>query len=204
MKTSPQEAMWEGTFGDDYQARNAGMIHTNTAFFARALARTHGIRNMIEFGAGTGQNIEAIRNLLPEIECTAVEINTEAARQLDRPYVDVHVGSMHSYQTPTNPFDLVLTKGLLIHIAPSDLQKAYYKLHACAGRYILICEYYAPKCTMIPYRGHYDRLWKSDFAGYLLDAFPKSLRLLDYGFQYHRDPNWPQDDLNWFLLEKMP
>ena len=45
------------------------------------------------------------------------------------------------------------------------------------------------------------KLFKRDFAGELLDAFP-SLDLVDYGFVYHRDPNFPQDDMNWFLLEK--
>lgn len=201
---SAHETMWAGKFGDEYTARNQGAVAFNTSFFARALARTHGVRSMIEFGAGTGQNIEAIRNLIPEIECTAVEINAEAARHLDRPYVQVFQGSLFRYPTPTNPFDLVLTKGLLIHIQPKELRKAYHKLHACTRRYILLCEYYAPKETMIPYRGMNDRLWKRDFAGEMLDAYPKTLRLADYGFQYHRDPNWPQDDLNFFLLEKTP
>ena len=35
----------------------------------------------------------------------------------------------------------------------------------------------------------------------MLDRFP-DLRLLDYGFAYHRDPVFPQDDITWFLLEK--
>jgi spore coat polysaccharide biosynthesis protein SpsF len=26
--------------------------------------------------------------------------------------------------------------------------------------------------------------------------------LVDYGFAYHRDPAFPQDDITWFLLEK--
>jgi len=33
-------------------------------------------------------------------------------------------------------------------------------------------------------------------------AFYQDLQLIDYGFVYHRDPNWPQDDLHWFLMEK--
>jgi len=45
-------------------------------------------------------------------------------------------------------------------------------------------------------------LFKRDFAGEMLDRF-KDLELLDYGFVYHRDNNFPQDDLNWFLLRKM-
>ena len=34
-----------------------------------------------------------------------------------------------------------------------------------------------------------------------MKKFP-SLRLVDYGFFYHNDNNYPVDDINWFLLEK--
>ena len=33
-------------------------------------------------------------------------------------------------------------------------------------------------------------------------GFVPSLSLIDYGFVYHRDPNFPQDDISWFLIEK--
>jgi spore coat polysaccharide biosynthesis protein SpsF len=35
----------------------------------------------------------------------------------------------------------------------------------------------------------------------MLDKFP-SLRVVDYGFVWKRDPVFPQDDLTWFVLEK--
>ena len=35
----------------------------------------------------------------------------------------------------------------------------------------------------------------------MLDRF-SDLRLVDYGFRYHRDPAHPADDLTWFLMEK--
>jgi len=53
----------------------------------------------------------------------------------------------------------------------------------------------------IPYRGHSDKLFKRDFAGEILDQF-SDLRLVDYGFVWHRDNLFPQDDISWFLLEK--
>jgi spore coat polysaccharide biosynthesis protein SpsF len=28
------------------------------------------------------------------------------------------------------------------------------------------------------------------------------LTLVDYGFAYHKDPLFPQDDLTWFLMKK--
>ncbi len=49
--------------------------------------------------------------------------------------------------------------------------------------------------------GYKEKLFKRDFAGELLDTF-SDLQLLDYGFCYHRGPNFPQDDANWFLLKK--
>ena len=51
------------------------------------------------------------------------------------------------------------------------------------------------------YRGFRRRLFKRDFCGELMDRFP-DLELLDYGFGYRRDPNFPLDDGTWFLLQK--
>jgi hypothetical protein len=35
----------------------------------------------------------------------------------------------------------------------------------------------------------------------MLNKYP-DLQLVDYGFVYHGDANFPQDDVTWFLLEK--
>lgn len=53
---------------------------------------------------------------------------------------------------------------------------------------------------VVKYRGNEDRLFKRDFAGELIDKY--NLNLIDYGFTYHRDSYFPQDDSTWFLLEK--
>ena len=34
-------------------------------------------------------------------------------------------------------------------------------------------------------------------------AHGQRLQLIDYGFQYHGDHNFPQDDITWFLMEKV-
>jgi len=73
--------------------------------------------------------------------------------------------------------------------------------HRACNRYICLAEYYNPTPMEVPYRGHSGRLYKRDFAGEMLERFP-DLSLVDYGFVYHRDPNFPLDDITWFLLEK--
>ena len=96
---------------------------------------------------------------------------------------------------------MTLIKGVLIHINPEALTEVYDKLFAACSRYLLVTEYYNPAPVAISYRGHSDRLFKRDFAGEIMDRHPQ-LQLVDYGFVYHRDPNFPQDDITWFLLVK--
>jgi spore coat polysaccharide biosynthesis protein SpsF len=102
---------------------------------------------------------------------------------------------------PQRTWDLVIVKGVLIHIKPDDLPQAYEKLAASCGNYLLVAEYYNPVPVTVPYRGHTDRLFKRDFAGEIMDRYPQ-IQLIDYGFAYHRDPNFPQDDITWFLMRK--
>ena len=97
--------------------------------------------------------------------------------------------------------DFVLIKGVLIHINPDFLSDVYGKLYRASNRYICLVEYYNPTPVQVTYRGHEGKLFKRDFAGELMDQYP-DLRLVDYGFTYHRDVNFPADDATWFLLEK--
>jgi len=99
------------------------------------------------------------------------------------------------------PQDLVFTKGVLIHINPDMLSQVYQSLYRLTKRYICIVEYYNPTPVSVSYRSHEDRLFKRYFAGEMMDKY-SDLRLVNYGFVYHRDSNFPLGDLTWFLLEK--
>lgn len=197
-----QEAFWAGTFGDEYSERNTAdrLVAAKTALLARVLARTSGVASAIELGANVGLNLIALQRLLPDVQLTAVEINAHAATRLSELGVGVFNTSILEFE-PQNRYELVLISGVLIHIAPSELDRVYDRLHAACGRYLCIIEYYNPTPVEVQYRGHDRRLFKRDFAGEVLDRFP-DLRLVDYGFVYHRDLVFPMDDLTWFLLER--
>ena len=92
-------------------------------------------------------------------------------------------------------------KGVLIHINPERLLDVYKRLYKFSDEYICIAEYYNPSPVTIPYRGHNNKLFKRDFAGELMSIYP-DLQLIDYGFSYHKDPVFPQDDITWFLMKK--
>jgi spore coat polysaccharide biosynthesis protein SpsF len=97
--------------------------------------------------------------------------------------------------------DLVLIKGVLIHLNPEVLPEVYDKLVAAARRWLLVVEYYNPTPVAVAYRNHAERLFKRDFAGEIMDRHPE-MQLVDYGFSYRRDPQFPQDDITWFLMER--
>ena len=199
-----QESFWAGGFGGEYVDRNIfeGLLENNIAFFVKLFAHMARVSSVVEFGANVGMNLRAIQQLLPEAELSAVELNDKAVvglRQLHD--VEVFHQSVLDF-TPTRVWDLVLIKTVLIHINPEMLPQVYDLLVQSAKRYICVAEYYNPTPVEVSYRGHSGKLFKRDFAGEMLDRY-ENLRLVDYGFCYHRDNYFPQDDITWFLLEKL-
>lgn len=199
-----QEEFWAGSFGKDYIERNQGadLLAANLNFFAKALLRAGPIASVTEFGANIGMNLKALKLLYPRIRAKAIEINPEAAEHLKTVIgnENTYCGSMLDYD-PSETTELALIKGVLIHTNPDHLNRVYDLLYKVSTKYVLVCEYYNPSPVAIPYRGHNDRLFKRDFAGEMLEKF-KSLKLIDYGFAYRRDPAFPQDDITWFLMQK--
>ena len=201
-----QEAFWAGGFGNEYVDRNKNehLISGNIALFAKILACTENVQSVFEFGANIGLNLIAIRHLLPNAVLSAVEINKKAVAELKKVVNEamVYRQSVLDFSWDVSPAqDLVLIKGVLIHINPDMLSQIYQTLYRLSKRYICIVEYYNPTPVSVSYRGYRDKLFKRDFAGEMMDKY-HDLRLVNYGFVYHRDANFPLDDLTWFLLEK--
>lgn len=198
-----QETFWAQEFGNEYIERNKedSILASNISFFADILKHTNSIDSVIEFGANIGLNLKAMSYLLPKAELSAVEINQKAVEKL-KSLTDVKIyhQSIIDFKPDYNR-DLVITKGVLIHINPDFLSRVYELIYHASNKYICIAEYYNPVPVELVYRGHHEKLFKRDFAGEILDKY-SNIRLVDYGFAYHRDEHFPQDDINWFLLEK--
>jgi len=203
IQITAQEEFWAGEFGDNYIERNQSqeVLAAKIAIFARIVQRCSNVRSVRELGANIGLNILALKSLLPYAAFQAIEINSQAFERLA-----TIPGIAASNTTLFEPVewssvDLAFTAGVLIHLNPDMLPVAYERLYEASNRYILVAEYYNPSVVEISYRGHSGRLWKRDFAGEMMDKYP-DLKLVDYGFIYHRDLAFPADDLTWFLMEK--
>lgn len=203
MKTE-QEQFWQGSFGSNYIDRNKSdeLLSANIHFFSQVIARTAGVKDILELGCNVGMNLRALKGIKPSYELTGIDINQDAINLVKEwGGAEAISGSILDLKLDKT-FDLTFTKGVLIHINPDKLQDVYNALYSHSNRYILVAEYYNPTPVSIEYHGEKDKLFKRDFAGELLDRYT-DLRLVDYGFLYKRDTNFPQDDISWFLMEKI-
>ena len=201
-KLNEQEKFWKGSFGNTYISRNINnsIINSNKQLFLKINKYINGSKSLIEFGCNVGLNLIALKKINNKLKLTGVDINKSATKILMKnKNVEVINDSILNINLKTK-YDITLIKGVLIHVNPKELNKVYEKLYTYSKKYIYLAEYYNPSPTKILYRGHKNKLFKRDFAGEMMDKY-KDLKLIDYGFAYHRDKH-PQDDLCWFLLKK--
>lgn len=101
-----------------------------------------------------------------EINSYAIELSKSRTKN-----INIIQGSAFDIPFKGEYFDLVFTSGLLIHIAPSDIEVVIQEIHRCTKEYIWGFEYYADKHTEIVYRGKKNLLWKANFPRLYLDLF---------------------------------
>ncbi len=202
-----QTAMWRGDFGNDYIERNRATeerIRTRVRAYGEILAHTAGSppQSILECGCNIGLNLRALRHLTGAT-LMAIEPNSRA-RQIAAD--DAVLAAEHLYDATLARLplqdasvDLVFTSGVLIHVPPDDLERAYHEMYRVSSRYLLTIEYFSPKPEVIPYRGQDDLLFKRDFGGTWLDLYP-SLEPLAQGFFWKRTTG--MDDVTWWLFRK--
>ena len=197
-----QLAHWIGQEGDKYIERNGEeLLPAYTSMWERILHRTALANSVLEVGANVGINLKAIKNLRPDMECNAIEPNPVARATLLSEGVTAFPYAAEDPWDMWGDYDLVFTRGVLIHINPTLLPLVYENMYRRTRRYMVVAEYFAPKREMIPYRGLLNRLWRADYAGEIMEKYP-DMKLLDYFFIYKRDLVAPQDNITVFIMEK--
>jgi pseudaminic acid biosynthesis-associated methylase len=198
-----QENFWATEFGNDYLNRNEGekLISSNLALFSKILKSCPTVSSIAELGCNIGLNLIALNRINKEFQLRGYEINSTASKLARKSNVaEILNTTILDNLDILQKFELTFTKGVLIHINPTELPIVYQNLYDLSNRYIMVCEYYNPTPVSINYRGHNDRLFKRDFAGEMMQQF--NLKLVNYGFNYKHDSYLTNDDTTWFLMEK--
>ncbi len=205
--STPQLAAWTGAFGDAYVERNAPtptIQRDRVRAFASILRHTDGDppQSILECGCNVGLNLRAL-GAMSGAELFAIEPNARARATVLKDAV-VEPTRLHEATLAALPFadrsiDLVFTCGVLIHVAPPDLDRALDEVHRVARKYVLAIEYFSQQPEEAPYRGHGGLLWKRDFGLAYLERFP-DLSVIEVGFLWKPTSGW--DDATWWLFRK--
>jgi pseudaminic acid biosynthesis-associated methylase len=120
-----------------------------------------------------------------------IEVNSYAVELAKANTKNINIIRGDAFDIPfkNRYFDLVFTSGVLIHIAPQDIERALREIYRCSREYIWGFEYYADTYTEVPYRGHSELLWKTDFMRLYLEQFEDLELVKERRLKYLDDNN---------------
>src|SRR3990167_10812992 len=153
MSTS-QLKHWTGQFGKTYTDRNnlgvQGMQDLAKKNFGHSQSQLYrqlfqGIRinTVLEVGCNVGYQLGILKKLKPNYKLTGVEPQAYALKLARKNYPQITFvkGNIFNLPFPDNSFDLVFTKGVLIHIHPQDLLRGLKEIHRVSKHFIAGLEY---------------------------------------------------------------
>ncbi|MBA7676739.1 hypothetical protein ES703_84983 [subsurface metagenome] len=193
---------WIGEFGNDYTNRNAHTLDDWKILYKNNYGATRTELNDLFVGdmnrnirvLEVGSNIGIQLMLLQKMgfkNLYGIEINNYAVEcsKANTRGINIIQGSAFDIPFKDSYFDLVFTSGLLIHIAPSDIQEVLKEIYRCSNKYIWGFEYYADTYTEVKYRGHDNLLWKTNFANLYLDLFDDIKIVKEKRIKYQENDN---------------
>jgi len=207
IKKSEQVLKWKSDFGNEYIDRNEP---TEERIKIRLLGLTRifdSIKysppsSILECGCNIGLNLRALSRF-SSASLFAIEPNGKAREILIKDNV-LPEESLFDTDIEHLPFDdasidLVFTSGVLIHVPPERLEKAYSEIYRVSRKHIMAIEYFSKNPETLEYYGNADLLFKRDFGALWLDLYP-DLKPIDEGFFWSRTTGF--DDATWWIFEK--
>lgn len=206
-----QEAVWSSKHGFRYVVHHLSedWKTTRVPLWAKILDQMPGIQSAAEFGCNIGANLKALHQLNGSLDLAGVEINRFAVDILQREGIcEVQQDSAATVDFGRK-FDLVFSRGVLIHIQPEDLAAVYSNLERHAGKYLVIWENFSE--TPCHHDGYSERVtggrvgegyqfWR-DFAGDFQKQF-QSWSVVSSGVGLEIGAKPKHGDLAWTVLQR--
>lgn len=206
---------WSGNFGKEYTERT---FFPDLDEWDKFLLGRYGIKKtqmfedfiglldkgikILEVGCNTANQLRALQHL-GFTNLYGIELQWYAVEKAKSITKNINIIQCSGFDTPFKDqyFDLVMTNGVLIHIAPKDLPGFMNEIYRCTSKYILGFEYYADQFTSINYRENVDRLWKADYAKIYIDQFPELKLIKEKIYPYIIESEKDNEDCM-FLISK--
>lgn len=200
--TTVQMGKWAGPFGKAYTDRNAASLNemeelsrkrlgwARTELNERFLRRLDRRSRILEAGCNIGNQLLCLQRMgfqdLWGVELQRYAVENAKARTHG---IGLVQASVLEIPFQAGSFDLVFTSAVLIHVAPPDIRRALSEIRRCSRRWIWGYEYFSEGYEPVPYRGHRDLLWKTDFARLYQESFPDLSLVKEEKYRYTDNDN---------------
>lgn len=120
-----------------------------------------GAKKILEAGCNIGNNLKSFPS---DYEVFGVDMNEMALKiaKSKFPNFNFKQGSLTKIPFEDNFFDLVFTRGVLIHIHPNDVNDAMKELLRVSKKWVFNLEYYGEDNKMIKWKRGDELLWYRD------------------------------------------
>jgi spore coat polysaccharide biosynthesis protein SpsF len=159
---SETAAFWRGSFGTEYIDRNRFDWTKRVPFWRRIIEKTRPA-SLMEVGCNIGSNLRAIRKADPSIDVYGLDINQTAIREASDAGLSVFEADALDVCN-YGVFDMVASCGVLIHVAPDDLDEVMNSIIMASRKWVLAVEYADETEIALEYRGNTGKLWRRPFG----------------------------------------
>ncbi|MBU0469188.1 MAG: methyltransferase domain-containing protein [Candidatus Omnitrophica bacterium] len=210
--SNEQIKFWQDNFGKEYTGRNTFSIKELDRFYldtygvTRSTLNTEFLGNLdkdikiLEVGCNIAQQLRHLQQLGFK-NLYGIEIQHDAIEKAKSLTKDINIiyGSGLDIPFKDNWFDLVFTSGVLIHIAPENIDKVINEIYRCTNKHVWGFEYYSENLEEIDYRGNKGFLWKNDFCQLFVNNHKDLKKVMEKKIKYTQNDNVDM----MYLLEKV-
>ena len=202
IKSNRQMNEWSGHFGWQYTDRNLMTLEemeklwegnygfTRSEINKLFLSRMDASSKILEVGSNIGNQLACLQKggfkklYGIDLQFYAVDLIRKRTKG-----IQVVQGSAFELPFKDRRFDIVFTSGLLIHIAPDNINAVLDEVYRCSARFIWGAEYYGATYIEVPYRGKEGLMWKGDFSRMFLDRFKDLRSVKEVSMKYLQNEN---------------
>ena len=143
---------------DEYTEENTESMQENLSKFVFNVVLTLGGKRVLEAGCNIGNNLSEFP---VDFDVNGLDMNEKALKKCKEKYPSFNFkkGSILNIPFPDSSFDIVFTRGVLIHISPDDIEKSMAELFRISKKWIFNLEYFGEDNKMIKWKRGDDLLW---------------------------------------------
>ena len=163
---------------DEYTKENEESFQESLSNFIFNASLVLGAKKILEAGCNIGNNLCSFPS---DSEVFGIDMNEKALEiaKSKFPSFNFKQGSLTKIPFEDNYFDLVFTRGVLIHIHPDDVNNTMRELLRVSKKWIFNLEYFGEDNKMIKWKRGDEMLWYRDVEKRWKDLGVKVLSSID-------------------------